>query len=526
MKNFSLRNIYSNLRQGLFCFGLCVFGFALSAPTDGVAAPKKGGKLRIGILADIGGFDSLRIPVTGRQRAFVMTALHENLFDMDPKTFKIIPRVGLKAEPKDDYKRWRVTLRKGVKFSNGEEMTSADYKAHFDRLLGSKKFGGRFRASLGPRLDHVEAPSKYVLDFVFSEPSPGWKNIMTQADLVWWVRPKSYLEANKAKKSFNNNTVGAGAYRLKKWRRGTSIVLEKNPHYWDKNNQHVDEIHYKIIKQQISRFQALQAGQMDFEWLPPWLSDDAKQDKRLRTIKGVNFFAGLGVGFNQSIAPFNDIRVRKALLHALDRDLLVSVLTKIPGKAPTDMYGKGHPWFCPGIKWPEYNPAKAKALLKDYGKPVKFTLNIVGLKDLIRVAEAFQAYWKEVGVKVTVKPGPRGPQWARAVMSKKFDAWWNNYGINPDPSMVGMNFHSKSRANIFRFKDPVIDAAIAKMKAARGRDARYKASCNLQKSLVDQARILLWEQPKITVAFQPYVKNVIPPLAVQNVKYQRVWLDK
>jgi len=212
-------------------------------------------------------------------------------------------------------------------------------------------------------------------------------------------------------------------------------------------------------------------------------------------------------------------------VHAIDRDPLGAVITKEPEKAPTHMYSQEHPWHCKGIEFPKYDPAKAKALLKEYGKPVKMTLNIIGLRDLIRVGEAYQAYWKEAGFEVTVKPGGRGPQWGRAVASGKFDFWWNNYGANNDPSLVGNSFHSKSRSNIYGIKDPKIDAALAKVKAARGRDARHKASCELQKILVDDVRILPWEQRGVTVVFQPYVKGVIKPLSIFP-KYQRVWLDK
>jgi ABC-type oligopeptide transport system substrate-binding subunit len=88
-----------------------------------------------------------------------------------------------------------------------------------------------------------------------------------------------------------------------------------------------------------------------------------------------------------------------------------------------------------------------------------------------------------------------------------------------------MNFHSKSRANIFRLKDPEVDAAIDAVKAARGRDARMKASCHLQKTLVDKALILPWEQGDVTLAYWPHVKNVIRPLSI-HPKYQRIWLDK
>ncbi|MDC0196693.1 ABC transporter substrate-binding protein [Gammaproteobacteria bacterium] len=513
---------FRNLSAALTIITMLFVGSAFNNVSD--AAPKKGGILKISILNDMRGFDSLKVPITGRQRAFVMQAFHENLFDIDPKTFEFIPRTGVKAEALEDTKRWRITLRKGVKYSNGEELTSADYKAHFDRLLGSK-FRGRFVGSLGPKLNRVEAPSKHVVDFVFSEPSPGWKTIMTLNNLVWWVRPKGYLDANKGKKSFNQNTVGVGPYKLKKWRRGSLVVLEKNPHYWDKANQHVDEIHLKVLKTQISRLQALQAGQADYLWIPPMLAGKAAKDKSIKLLKSVNWFGGLGYAFNNSIAPFNDIRVRKALLHALDRDKLTGVLTKKPKKAPNSQYAKGHPWECKNVKQLDYNPGKAKALLKEYGKPVKITLVSNPLRGLVRVSEAFQAYWKEVGIDVTIKPGPRGPQLKRLIASKKYDFWFDNFGDNSDPSLVGMAYHSKHKGNRYSIKDSKIDAAIAKVKAARGRDARHKASCDYQQVIADQARFLIWEQAKVVLAFRPYVKNVIAPNNIYP-KYQRVWLDK
>ena len=81
--------IIRGVRLALFLIAMMGVSLGFNRSLD--AAPKKGGKLRIAILADIGGFDSLKIPVTGRQRAFVMQAIHDNLFDIDPKTFEFIP---------------------------------------------------------------------------------------------------------------------------------------------------------------------------------------------------------------------------------------------------------------------------------------------------------------------------------------------------------------------------------------------------------------------------------------------------
>ena len=91
----TVKLIIRGVRLALFLIAMMGVSLGFNRSLD--ASPKKGGKLRIAILNDMRGFDSLKVPITGRQRAFVMQALHENLFDIDPKTFEFIPRTGVKA---------------------------------------------------------------------------------------------------------------------------------------------------------------------------------------------------------------------------------------------------------------------------------------------------------------------------------------------------------------------------------------------------------------------------------------------
>ena len=288
------------------------------------------------------------------------------------------------------------------------------------------------------------------------------------------------------KRGFTLAEVGAGPYMLKDWKQGSSLTLVRNPHYYNPKLQHLDELRFLIVPQQMSRFQALRAGQTDAAGILPWLEDDTQKGAGLDVKKGLNNIGGLGLAWNNSKPPFNDFRVRRALIQALDRRALTGIITKVVKDPPNDMYGKGHPWHCPNIKWAPRDPAAASKLIaaykKDTSKPVKATIFTPPLRDLQRVVEAMQQMWKKVGTDITIKAGPRGPSFGRNIQAGRYDFWWANFGQNADPSLLGLNFHSKNRSNLYKVNSPKIDAAIDKLLSARGRDARYAASCAYQQT--------------------------------------------
>ena len=196
---------------------IAVAGFSAQAQAD--HPPGKGGKITVVINRDIGGYDLVATPRGGRQRMNIFHAIYEGLWDLDPKTNKIIPNHGLSAEASDNFKGWRVKFRKGVRFSNGEEMNAHAYKAHFDRIFSSR-WGTRFRNWLGPRMDRVDVIDSHTADFIFTQSSPGFKTIMAQPLTNLMVPAPKWVAQNKDKPEFNEKVIGAGPYMLKKWEDG------------------------------------------------------------------------------------------------------------------------------------------------------------------------------------------------------------------------------------------------------------------------------------------------------------------
>ena len=260
MSRKSLKTLLQNsaLMAGAVVIGAT--GFVTGAKAD--HPPGKGGKLTVAINRDIGGFDLVAIPRGGRQRMNIFHAIYEGLWDLDAKTNKIIPNHGLSAEASDNFKRWRVKFRKGVKFSNGEEMNAHAYKAYFDRIISSR-WGARFRNWLGPRMERVDVIDSHTADFIFTQSSPGFKIIMSQPLTNLMVPAPKFVAENKDKPEFNEKVVGAGPYMLKKWSDGVGHTLVRNPHYWNPKGQHLDEIFFMIIPNVAGHYNAMLAGQID-----------------------------------------------------------------------------------------------------------------------------------------------------------------------------------------------------------------------------------------------------------------------
>lgn len=515
--------------------GAAVLGTSsLTAPSTSTAQamkdkPTYGGIVNSWLRRDPGGFDLLGRPTNTPEKNTTYALIHARLFDLDPVTNKPIPWLAESATPSDDFKRWKIKLREDIKFSDGSPMTAEDWKFHFDRLLGSK-FGNRYRGIMGPRLDHVEQVDKYRFEFVFSEASPGFQTLLSYPNIAWSVSPAKWLKANANNPDLNSMALGAGPYMLKEWRDDASGTLVANPHYFDKKKQYLKAINFLVISNISNAFNAAKAGQIDYMNIPPWLLKKAKSEKGLKVITGPAPFAGLAVSWNQQKPPFDDIRIRRALIHALDRDPLAATLTRVPQKAPWDMYHDSSPWHCkPELKYPEYSVEKAKELIAEYVKEkgsigeLKFTM--VPFKDLLRVAAVFQDFWKQVGLNVKITPGPRGPGYNRSLLARKHDFFWVNLGQVEHPSVVTPNFHSKHRDNFYGVKDATIDAALEAVRAARSEAETYKASCSFQKALVDQSRLIMWRIPTRYEVHTTKIKGATIPYG-NHLQLHRIWVGK
>jgi 4-phytase/acid phosphatase/peptide/nickel transport system substrate-binding protein len=333
------------------------------------AAQKQGGSITVGLELDVAGFDPLKVGVYDTSGFMVAAALFDTLTGRDADG-KATPRLALSWTHADDYKTWTFKLRPDVKFHDGTPFNAQAVKWNFDRQKDpANKCRCAFYIAF---IDSVEVADVLTVVYHLKDPLIMLPEVMAPPTQNNVVQSPSAVAAKGD--DYNRNPVGTGPFMLKSWTGGDRIVVERNPNYWNAGHPHLDRIVFKPLPDAQSRFASLQSGEADLVWDDEYDYDSilkARTDKRLAVHTHVGSGAQVYV-FNTKVAPFDDLRVRQALVMALDRKKMSQAITGGLARPALNPYGDGSWVKCSDDGALPYDPAKARELLKAYGKRVAF----------------------------------------------------------------------------------------------------------------------------------------------------------
>jgi peptide/nickel transport system substrate-binding protein len=316
-------------------------------------------------------------------------SINEALIELGPRG-EFIPRLAasVPAVDPDDPGRWRVELRRGVSFTNGEPFNAAAVKANVDRITAPDF---ETITSGYERLAGAQVVSEYVVDLLTDGPDPVF---LFRLPELRFLPPKAMNDPGYAE-----NPVGTGPYVFERWDRGNVIVLKKNPGYWDKPGS-IATVEIRFITDEGTRLSALQTGEID---LAPIAPDQA--DRVPQVVRSATAVESGALRFNLTKAPYSDIRFRQALNYAIDKEAInnaifggffeVSACQALPAGA----FG-----FNPDLAAYEYDPEKARDLLAQVAIPAGVVIEFDGVAEFwIRdreVQEAIASYWRDIGLDV------------------------------------------------------------------------------------------------------------------------------
>jgi peptide/nickel transport system substrate-binding protein len=266
---------------------------------------------------------------------------------------------------------------------------------------------------------------------------------------------------------YSRNPVGTGPYILKSWTAGDRRVLEKNPNYWNKGHPYLDRVILKPLPDAQSRFASLQSGEVDLIWDDEYDADNilkAEKDSKLT----VHIYKGSGASvyaFNTKVTPFDDARARQALVTALDRKKLSQILTNGLARPATNPYGDGSWVKCEDDGALAYDVEKAKALIKNYGKPIDFKMIATATPRGRANGQVLQQLWKQIGANMEIEQVDQATIPPRAFMRQFQLTPWRIIGT-PDPNVqMFANFHTGSPAALASYSDPELDRLLSSMPA-------------------------------------------------------------
>ncbi|MFI4931350.1 MAG: ABC transporter substrate-binding protein, partial [Burkholderiales bacterium] len=287
-------------------------------------AQKQGGSITVGLELDVAGFDPLKVGVYDTSGSMIAAALFDTLTARDADG-KATPRLALSWTHSDDFKTWTFKLRPGVKFHDGTPFNAQALKWNFDRQKDpANKCRCAFYIAF---INRVEAPDELTAVYYLKDPSMMLPELMAPPTSNNVVQSPAAVAAKGD--DYNRNPVGTGPFMLKSWTAGDRIVVERNPNYWNPGHPRLDRIVFKPLPDGQSRFASLQSGEADIIWDDEFDYESitkAKADKRLT----VHTHVGSGAqvyAMNTKAAPLDDLRVRQALVMAIDRKKMSQAIT-------------------------------------------------------------------------------------------------------------------------------------------------------------------------------------------------------
>ncbi|HIC67728.1 MAG TPA: ABC transporter substrate-binding protein, partial [Paracoccus sp.] len=239
-------------------------------------------------------------------------------------------------EISEDGKTYTFKLRKGVVFHDGEPFTSADVKFSMDKFL--RETHSRMRTYM-EHVESIDTPDDYTVVFKLKQPFGPFLGIFEPGTAP--VIPKHIYEGTDfANNPANANPIGTGPFKFAEWVKGSYIRLVRNEDYYMEGKPYVDEIYYQVIPDAASRAVAYETGQVDV--LPGGAIENfdvpriREMDNTCITDKGWEYFGPLSwIWINLDNKPLDDLKVRKAMMYALDREFARDALWSGLGKVAT-----------------------------------------------------------------------------------------------------------------------------------------------------------------------------------------------
>lgn len=302
----------------------------------------------------------------------VSAKLFDGLVDYD-QNLNMVPQLAESWDISDDGMTMTFKLRPGVKWHDGAPFTSADVA--WSAVNVWKAAHPRGRATYA-NLESVETPDETTAIFRFSKPSPAVLKALHAVESQ--ILPKHLYEGtNLVDNPRNSAPIGTGPFRFVNWDRGSHVMLERNPDYWDAGKPTVERLIIRTVPDSAARAAGLEAEEIDVGGGSPVPPGDARRLEQLPHLvipKGGDEAIGsqAWLEFNLRRPLFQDVRVRQAIAHALDREMLLKIVWYQFGSVATGPINPAmKPFYTSDVQTYDFNLEKAAALLDEAGYPLR-----------------------------------------------------------------------------------------------------------------------------------------------------------
>ena len=464
----------------------------------------EGGEITIGIAQDLDDSLDPHLAVAAGTKE-VLFNIFEGLVKPDVHG-ELVDAVASEHKISDDGKTYTFTLREGVKFHNGEDVTAEDVKYSIERCAGITD-GEPLVPALSV-IQSVEIPDEKTVEIQIAEPVSEFLAYLTVA-----IIPANYGEQA-------TKPVGTGPYKFVSRTPQESIVLEKNEDYWGEK-AHLDKITLKIVADADMITTSLKGGSI--QMFPRLTSNQVAQlDDSFTVYEGtMNLVQALYL--NNAVKPFDDVRVRQALSYAIDPQKIMDMIADGKGVAVgTSMYPGLEKYHMPELAdMYAQDFDKAKDLLNQAGYPDGFSMTITvpsNYKPHMETAEVIVEDLKQIGVDAKIEP----IEWGSWVSDVYIGRQFQSTVIGVDASYMNARsmlyrFVTDDDDNFVNFSDSEYDELFAKASATTDENELIEIYKRMETILAEQAAsAYIQDMAEFVALSDDYGGYVFYPLYVQD----------
>lgn len=450
----------------------------------------------------------------------LLELIYEPLVNLD-KDLNIIPGLAESWKFSDDAKTLTMNLRKGVKFHDGSDFTSADVKDTFGRIL-DEKTAAAARSNF-TSIASIDTPDDYTVVFHLSVADVPLLAAMSSLNAA--IVSSEAI----AKGDFSKTAIGTGPFKLESWTPDEKTILSANKDWWA-GAPSIDGIEIRIIPDETSIVAALRAGEIDFGILnDPVVATTLDGDSTLvlNKVPSISYHV---FQLNASRAPMDKLEVRQAMSCAIDRQQVLDTASLGNGTVtgpltipaylvPTDQF------FCY-----KKDLDKAKQLMAKAGMADGFSMKVIAANSepptALSEAQNIQAQLADIGIKLEIESLELNVYVDRW-LAGDFDSAVALNGGRPDPYTMYARYWTKdgNLQKVSNYIDDTLDSLMAQGRAETDPKKRYEIFAEWQKHIVEVAPWIWLYNGFDYSAQQPYVKGFVPMPTDSIYSFGQVKLD-
>ncbi len=432
-----------------------------------------------------------------------------------------------------DKKTITFTLKPNLKWADGKPLTSTDVLFTWQAVIDPKN-ASPYASDFG-LVKQAEAADERTFrisyDQAYAPALDSWAGLQ--------ILPKHLLEGQDLHTTaFARKPVGSHYYQLANWKHGQNLTLTRNPNSV-LGQARIEKLVTRIIPDNSAQFLELMADNIDSMGLDP-IKYSRIIPARPELQKKLNLYKELGnsytyLGFNLKHKPFDDVRVRKAINYAIDKQEIIDGVYLGLGINIASPYKPGTRWSNPDLKPYPYDPAKARQLLKEAGftdsngdgilerdgKPFAFEIiTNNGNKEREKTAVFIQRRLKEIGIDVSIREYEWATFLTNFIKPGNFDVVILGWGLGLDPDQFSM-WHSSQQApgqfNFIGYNNPTVDKLLEQGRTELDPEKRMKIYHEFAKVLLDDSPIVYLSAGYGLSAIHKRVQGIIDPIPPAGV---------